>query len=128
MNANPARILKDEFYRGFALVDPMLSVDEWANRHRMLSSVASAEPGRWSTQRTPYLAESWTRSPKAKFERVVFMKGGQIGGTEVGLNCGICGASRAGPHAPCAADRRGAVKRVSKQRIAALIERQSGVG
>ena len=49
------RILKDEFYRGFA-PDPMLSVDEWANRHRMLSSVASAEPGRWSTQRTPYLA------------------------------------------------------------------------
>lgn len=80
------RILKDEFYRGFA-PDPMLSVDEWANRHRMLSSVASAEPGRWSTQRTPYLAEIMDAlSPKAKFERVVFMKGGQIGGTEVGLN------------------------------------------
>ena len=42
--------------RGLA-PDPVLTVDDWANRHRMLSSVASAEPGRWSSTRTPYLAE-----------------------------------------------------------------------
>ena len=28
---------------------------EWADQHRMLSSKASAEPGRWRTSRTPYL-------------------------------------------------------------------------
>lgn len=116
------RILKDEFYRGFA-PDPMLSVDEWANRHRMLSSVASAEPGRWSTQRTPYLAEIMDAlSPKAKFERVVFMKGGQIGGTEVGLNwVGFVVHHAPGPMLLVQPTVE-AVKRVSKQRIAALIE------
>ncbi len=32
--------------------DPLLTVSEWSDRHRMLSSKASAEPGR--TSRTPY--------------------------------------------------------------------------
>ena len=35
--------------------DPLLTVSEWSDRHRMLSSKASAEPGRWRTSRTPYL-------------------------------------------------------------------------
>ena len=37
--------------------DPLLSVSTWADQHRMLSSKASAEPGRWRTARTPYLRE-----------------------------------------------------------------------
>ena len=72
--------------RGLA-PDPILTVDDWANRHRMLSSVASAEPGRWSTSRTPYLkAVMETLSATSRFERVVFMAGGQVGKTECGLN------------------------------------------
>ena len=72
--------------RGLA-PDPILTVDDWANRHRMLSSVASAEPGRWSTSRTPYLAEVMASlSAASRFERVVFMAGGQVGKTECGLN------------------------------------------
>jgi phage terminase large subunit GpA-like protein len=39
--------------------DPLLTVSEWSDRHRMLSSKASAEPGRWRTSRTPYLKRSW---------------------------------------------------------------------
>ncbi|SFM91493.1 phage terminase large subunit family protein [Nitrosomonas communis] len=35
--------------------DPLLAVSEWADRHGILSSKASAEPGRWRTSRTPYL-------------------------------------------------------------------------
>lgn len=34
--------------------DPDLTVSEWADRHRMLSGRASAEPGRYRTVRTPY--------------------------------------------------------------------------
>ena len=37
--------------------DPLLSVSAWADQHRMLSSKAAAEPGRWRTSRTPYLRE-----------------------------------------------------------------------
>ena len=72
--------------RGLA-PDPILTVDDWANRHRMLSSVASAEPGRWLTSRTPYLkAVMETLSATSRVERVVLMAGAQIGKTEAGLN------------------------------------------
>ena len=35
--------------------DPDLTVSEWADQHRKLSSRASAEPGQYRTARTPYL-------------------------------------------------------------------------
>ena len=37
--------------------DPLLTVSEWADRYRVLSQRASSEPGRWRTERTPYLRE-----------------------------------------------------------------------
>jgi phage terminase large subunit GpA-like protein len=40
--------------------DPLLTVSEWADRYRVLSQRASSEPGRWRTERTPYLRRSWT--------------------------------------------------------------------
>ena len=67
--------------------DPLLSVSEWADRHRVLSSKASSEPGRWRTSRTPYLREIMDcLSPTSPVERVVFMKGAQVGATETGSN------------------------------------------
>ena len=46
--------------------DPDLTVSEWADRHRMLSGRASAEPGRYRTVRTPYMREIMDRlSPGA---------------------------------------------------------------
>ena len=67
--------------------DPLLTVSEWSDRHRMLSSKASAEPGRWRTSRTPYLkAIMDCLSPTSPVERVVFMKGAQLGATEMGSN------------------------------------------
>jgi phage terminase large subunit GpA-like protein len=67
--------------------DPLLTVSEWSDRHRMLSSKASAEPGRWRTSRTPYLkAIMDCLSPLSAVERVVFMKAAQLGATEMGSN------------------------------------------
>ncbi|CAG2153260.1 phage terminase large subunit family protein [Ralstonia mannitolilytica] len=67
--------------------DPLLTVSEWADRHRVLSSKASAEPGRWRTSRTPYLREIMDcLSPTSPIERVVFMKAAQLGATEMGSN------------------------------------------
>src|ERR1039457_5554976 len=40
-----------------ALPDPLLTVSEWADQYRTLSQRASAEPGPWRTDRTPYLRE-----------------------------------------------------------------------
>ena len=71
----------DEAFRQGLRPDPLLTVSEWADRHRMLSSVASSEPGPWRTSRTPYLREVMDcLSPSSPVERVVFMKGAQLGG------------------------------------------------
>jgi phage terminase large subunit GpA-like protein len=32
-----------------------LTVSEWADKHRILTSISSSEPGPWQTDRTPYL-------------------------------------------------------------------------
>ena len=75
-----------ETFRQGIKPDPLLTVSAWADRHRMLSSVASGEPGLWRTARTPYLKEIMDcLSPSSTVERVVFMKGAQLGGTEAGL-------------------------------------------
>lgn len=67
--------------------DPVLTVSDWADQHRFLSGKAAAEPGQWRTNRTPYLREIMDcLSPSSPFERVVFQKGAQIGGTECGNN------------------------------------------
>ncbi len=67
--------------------DPNFTVSSWADNHRILSSISSAEPGPWRTDRTPYLKEIMDcLSPSNPCEKVVFMKGAQIGGTECGNN------------------------------------------
>ena len=67
--------------------EPLMNISEWADKYRILSQKASAEPGRWRTSRTPYLKEIMDcLSPYSGIEKVVFMKGAQVGGTEVGNN------------------------------------------
>ncbi|WP_341817715.1 phage terminase large subunit family protein [Wolbachia endosymbiont (group A) of Pherbina coryleti] len=67
--------------------DPELKVSEWANEYRVLAPTAASEPGKWRTERTPYLKEIMdSLSPSSPAEKVVFMKGAQIGGTEAGNN------------------------------------------
>ena len=74
-------------WREGLIPDPLLSVSEWSDQHRMLSSKASSEPGRWRTSRTPYLkAIMDCLSPTSPVERVVFMKAAQLGATEMGNN------------------------------------------
>src|SRR5512143_3816587 len=61
--------------------DPLLTISQWADKYRTLSQRASSEPGPWRTDRTPYLREIMDcLSPSCRIERVVFMKGAQIGG------------------------------------------------
>ena len=67
--------------------DPDLTVSEWADQHRSLSSRASAEPGRYRTARTPYLREIMDAlSPRHPAQRISFMKAAQVGATEAGNN------------------------------------------
>lgn len=64
-----------------------LTVSEWADANRMLSSVGSAAPGNWHTSRTPYLREIMDQlSEHSTAQLVPFIKPTQMGGTEAGSN------------------------------------------
>ena len=81
-----AEVYSDAFRAGLR-PDPVLTVSEWADRYRKLSGKAAAEPGPWRTDRTPYLREIMdSLSPASPVERVVVMKGAQLGFTEAGNN------------------------------------------
>lgn len=67
--------------------EPLLTVSQWADEHRYLSSAASAEPGRWRTDRTPYLREIQDRlSVMDPCAEIVVVKGAQLGFTEASYN------------------------------------------
>ncbi len=103
--------------------DPTLSVSEWADRHRFLSPRASAEPGRYRTDRTPYMrAIMDALSPSHPARRVVFMKAAQVGATESG-NCWIGYVIHHAPGPMLAVQPTVELaKRFSRQRIDPLIE------
>jgi len=69
-------------FRSILSPPPKLTVSEWADRYRMLSRENSAEPGKWSTDRAPYLRGIMDAVNDHLIERIVFMKPAQVGGTE----------------------------------------------
>jgi len=103
--------------------EPDLSVSQWADRYRVLSPQSASAPGRWHTSRTPYLQEIMDcLSARSRIERIVFMKGAQLGGTEVGNNwIGYMVHQMPGPMLAVSPSVEMA-KRNSKQRIDPLIE------
>ncbi len=61
---------------------PRLTVSQWADRYRKLSSVSSGEPGQWSTDRTPYLREIMDAISDPEVHEIVLMKSARVGFTE----------------------------------------------
>lgn len=101
---------------------PILTVNEWADAYRVLSSSASSEPGPFRTRRTPYVAEPMANlSATSAVEETVLMFGAQIGKTEAGLNW--LGYSIAYDPAPILAVQPTVdiAKRFSRQRVATMI-------
>ena len=81
-----ARVLLEAFAAGIE-PDPTVTVSQWADRARVLTTREAAEPGPWRTSRTPYLREIMDAlSESSPVERVVLQKGAQLGGTEAILN------------------------------------------
>jgi len=99
-----------------------LTVSEWADKHRRLSSKASAEPGPWRTNRTPYLREPMDcLSSTSAVQRVVMMFAAQTGKTEAGANwLGYVIDHAAGPML-CVQPTVEMAKRLSKQRLESMI-------
>lgn len=70
---------------------PILTVSDWSDGNRYLTSESAAEPGRWRTTRTPYLRDIMNDlSPNSPIVEVDVVKGVQLGFTESGLNAVGC--------------------------------------
>ena len=118
---NGAEVYQKSFREGLK-PDPDLTVSQWADQHRILSSKSSAEAGLWRTDRTPYLREIMdAMSANNTTQKVVFMAGAQLGKTE-GINnvVGYLIAHAPGP-ALFVQPTIEMCKRLSKQRLDALI-------
>ncbi|SFP10698.1 phage terminase large subunit family protein [Salibacterium halotolerans] len=65
---------------------PDLTVSEWADSYRRLSSESSAEPGQWRTDRAPYQREILDSMLDPELKKIVVMASSQVGKTEILLN------------------------------------------
>ena len=89
MTSRPAaRRLNGAIAKALAGMKPPddLTVTQWAERNRRLSSEASAEPGPWRTSRTPYLREPMDAFTDPKVRRIVMVAASQVGKSELELN------------------------------------------
>ena len=71
--------------RAFA-APPNMTVSDWADRYRILSPEASAERGKWHTDRAPYQREIMNAISDPRVERVIIKSSAQVGKTEILLN------------------------------------------
>ena len=102
--------------------EEQLTVSEWADKYRKLSSKASAEPGPWRTRRTPYLQLPMDcLSSSSPVQRVVMQFAAQTGKSESGLNW-LAYIMHHAP-GPCLAVQPTVdmCKRLSKQRLESMI-------
>lgn len=63
-----------------------LTVAEWADKYRRLSSDSAAEGGPWRTSRTPYLKEPMVAFTDPKTKRIIVVAASQVGKSELELN------------------------------------------
>lgn len=119
----PIATLREAFR--LALAPPeRLTVSEWADRHRTLTSKSSSEPGPWRTSRVPYVREiqdllGW----ESDVETVVWMKGSQVAGTETLLNwAGYTIDVDPWPMMIVEPSERPLAEKLAKQRLAPMIE------
>lgn len=103
--------------------EPDLTVSEWADEHRVLTSRSAAEAGPYRTSRTPYMRDIMDDlSATSLTQTVVFMKAAQIGASEAG-NCWIGYIFDVAPGPVMLVQPTvETAKRFSKQRIDPLIE------
>lgn len=102
--------------------DPRETVSEWADQFMRLPS-ESAEPGRWRTSRFPFMREIMDcLSPLHPVREVIFMKAIQMSGT----SAGVCWMGHTIHRAPCnmlvVEPTVEVAKKLSKQRVDAMID------
>ncbi|MCH5207552.1 MAG: phage terminase large subunit family protein [Oscillospiraceae bacterium] len=98
-----------------------LTVAQWADKNRRLTSESSAEVGKWRTSRTPYMLDILNSFTDPRIEHIVVVAASQVGKSELLNNMiGYCIDQDPGPILlvqPTVDD----VKRYSEMRIAPMI-------
>lgn len=78
------------FFAGIKPI-PIITVHEWADKNRYLTTESSAEPGLYQTSRTPFNREPMEcLSPNSPVIDIIGMKGVQLGWTDMALNAVGC--------------------------------------
>lgn len=115
LNACIAKVLK-------AMKPPEnMTVSQWADKNRRLSSEASAEVGKWRTSRTPYMLDILDSFTDPKVEHIVVVAASQVGKSETINNMiGYCIDQDPGPILLVEPTVENA-KSYSKERIAPMI-------
>lgn len=67
----------------YAIPPEKLTVSQWADKYRRLSSENSAEAGKWRTERTPYLREIMDSFTDPKIHDIVVVASSQVGKSEM---------------------------------------------
>jgi len=82
-----AELLEAALWAEFMAPPPVLTVTQWAERHRILSGKDSAEPGPYRVDRTPYAQEPMDcLSAHSPVEEVILQWGAQTSKTTIGSN------------------------------------------
>jgi phage terminase large subunit GpA-like protein len=117
-----ANDIRDAWLQGIA-PDASLTVSQWSDLHRILSSRGASEAGPYRTARTPYMRGIMDAlGPGDPARRVVFMKAAQVGATEAGNNwIGFVMHQAPGPFLAVQPNV-DLAKRLSQQRLDPLIE------
>lgn len=80
---NAARLNKAISKAILGMVPPNdLTVTQWAEQNRRLSAESSAEPGRWRTNRTPYLRAVMDSFTDPRVKHIVMVAASQVGKSE----------------------------------------------
>lgn len=85
-NANRLDKVFSDALKGIVPPDD-LTVTEWAEARRRLSTESAAEPGPWRTERTPYLREPMNAFTDPRVRHIVMVAASQVGKSEFLNNC-----------------------------------------
>lgn len=109
------------FLKGFKIND-IMTVTEWAEKYRYLSSEISAEGGLYRVSRTPYFKDIMDDlSESSPISQVVVMMGAQLGKSEAGNNFLGYVCDRLGGSVMVVQPTEDAVKKFLRQRIDPMI-------
>lgn len=75
------RVVLDRLRAKLLKPPPVLSLSEWADTYRVLGPEESSEPGKWRTDRTPYLKEVMNSISDPDVRSIVVMSSARVGKT-----------------------------------------------